>query len=193
MTPEIRKIVQHAEEVHIEGGRIGERPVTAVAMAAVLTNPWRGKGFVEDLRPVILAVAPVLGEALVSRLVSFMPAARIEAYGKAALVGVNGEVEHGSALIHTLRFGNLFRDAVGGTSYLEFTNSRGSAGANLAIPMTHKSESGKRSHFITLDLVIGDAPGPDEIVIAIAAADGGRLHPRIGDRFQDMKEMGLSA
>mgnify|MGYP001065047947 FL=1 len=114
---------------------------------------------------------------------------RIESYGKTAAVGTSGEIEHASALIHTLRFGNVFRDAVGGTTYLEFCNTRNAPGALLSLPMMHKSENGRRSHFITANFQIADGPAADEIVVAIGAADGGRIHPRIADRFQDMAEM----
>ncbi|WP_137387606.1 amino acid synthesis family protein [Rhodoligotrophos defluvii] len=189
MKPEIRKIVCQTEETFIEGGKAGARPITMAVAAAVLRNPWAGRGFVEDLRPEILALAPVLGEDLVSRLLKRLPADQIEAYGKAAVVGTNGEIEHGSALIHTLRFGNLFRNAVGGTTYLSFTNTRAAAGVLVSLPMTHKTVTGTRSHFITATFSIADAPAPDEVLIAIGASDGGRMHPRIGDRFQDMKEM----
>ncbi|MDR6288971.1 MULTISPECIES: amino acid synthesis family protein [Inquilinus] len=192
MTLEIRKIAAHTEQIFIEGGKRGARPVTSVIVAAVLANPWAGRGFVEDLRPEVLAIAPPLAEALVARLLELMPADRIEAYGKAAIVGTGGEVEHASALIHTLRFGNVFRNAVGGTAYLSFTNTRGPAGVTVSVPMIHKTETGKRSHFITAEFAVTDAPGPDEVLVAIGAADGGRLHPRIADRFQDMREMGLA-
>ncbi|MBW8724263.1 MAG: amino acid synthesis family protein [Inquilinus limosus] len=192
MMSEIRKIAAHTEQTFIEGGKAGDRPVTMAVVAAVLRNPWAGRGFVEDLRPEVLSLAPPLAEALVARLLALIPADRIEAYGKAAVVGLNGEVERASALIHTLRFGNVFRDAVGGTTYLNFSNIRGPAGVTVTVPMTHKSITGAWSHFITADLTITDAPGPDEVLVAIGAADGGRLHPRIADRFQDMKEMGLA-
>ncbi|WP_438394290.1 amino acid synthesis family protein [Caballeronia sp. DA-9] len=185
----LRKIATFIEETHIEGGRAAERPITTVVVAAIVRNPWAGKGFVEDLRPEILRLAPVLGREMTQRLVAIMPAERVEAYGKAATVGVNGEIEHGSALIHTLRFGNMYREAVNGTAFLSFTNTRSGPGALMSVPMIHKSETGKRSHFITATFQIADAPGPDEILIAIGAADGGRAHPRIADRFQDMAEM----
>lgn len=191
MKPEIRKIACFTEEVFIEGGKTAERPVTMGVAAAVLKNPWAGRGFVEDLRPEILALAPGLAEELVSRLLKLVPAEKVEAYGKAAVVGTNGEIEHGSALIHTLRFGNHFREAAGGTTYLSFTNTRAPAGVLVSLPMTHKTVTGTRSHFITMNFTIADAPAPDEILIAIGVSDGGRIHPRIGDRFQDMKEMGL--
>ena len=185
----VRKIVSFVEETMIEGGKEAERPVTMVVVAAVLRNPWAGQGFVENLRPEILRIAPDLGAALTRRITQILPAERIEAYGKAAAVGVNGEIEHASALIHTLRFGNLYREAAQGTTFLSFTNTRSGPGALLALPMIHKSEVGKRSHFITMNFQVPDAPGPDEVLVAIGASDGGRVHPRLADRFQDMAEM----
>ncbi|MDR6475091.1 hypothetical protein J2778_002585 [Paraburkholderia graminis] len=185
----LRKIATFVEETFVEGCKATERPITTVIVAAVLRNPWAGQGFVDNLRPEILRLAPVLGTEMTHRLVAVMPAARVEAYGKAATVGVNGEIEHGSALIHTLRFGNMFREAVSGTAFLSFTNTRVGPGALLSVPMIHKSETGKRSHFLTATFQMADAPGPDEILIAIGASDGGRAHPRIADRFQDMAEM----
>ena len=193
MALDLRKVVTHTEEVHIEGGRAADPPLRLLGIAAVLTNPWAGQGFVEDLRPTILEVAPRLGEILVPRLVDLAGGAdAVEGYGKAAMVGTSGEVEHGSALIHTLRFGNVFREAVGGTAYLSFTNTRGGPGATLSIPMMHKVDPGWRSHYLTLEMTVADAPAPDEIVVAIGASVGGRPHHRIGNRFSDMEEMGLA-
>ncbi len=193
MAFDLRKVVIHTEEVHIEGGRPADPPLRLLGIAAVLTNPWAGRGFVEDLRPTILEVAPRLGEVLVPRLVDLAGGAdAVEGYGKAAMVGTSGEVEHGSALIHTLRFGNVFREAVGGTAYLSFTNTRGGPGATLSIPMMHKVDPGWRSHYLTLEIAVADAPAPDEIVVAIGASVGGRPHHRIGNRYSDMEEMGLA-
>ena len=194
MALELRKLVTHTEEVHIEGGRTADPPLRLFGVAGVITNPWAGQGFVDDLRPTILEAAPDLGGILVPRLVEMAGGGdAIEAYGKAAMVGTSGEIEHGSALIHTLRFGNVFRDAVGGTSYLSFTNSRGGPGATISIPMMHKSDPGWRSHYLTLEMTVADAPSPDEIVVAIGASVGGRPHHRIGNRYSDMEEMGLTA
>ena len=194
MALELRKLVTHTEEVHIEGGRTADPPLRLFGVAGVITNPWVGQGFVDDLRPTILEAAPDLGGILVPRLVEMAGGGdAIEAYGKAAMVGTSGEIEHGSALIHTLRFGNVFRDAVGGTSYLSFTNSRGGPGATISIPMMHKSDPGWRSHYLTLEMTVADAPAPDEIVVAIGASVGGRPHHRIGNRYSDMEEMGLTA
>ncbi len=194
MALELRKLVTHTEDVHIEGRRTADPPLRLFGVAGVITNPWVGQGFVDDLRPTILEVAPHLGGILVPRLVDIAGGGdAIEAYGKAAMVGTSGEIEHGSALIHTLRFGNVFRDAVGGTSYLSFTNSRGGPGATISIPMMHKADPGWRSHYLTLEMMVADAPAPDEIVVAIGASVGGRPHHRIGNRYSDMEEMGLTA
>jgi hypothetical protein len=186
----IRKTVKYTETTFIEGGRQSATPVLMVAAAAVIANPWAGKGFVEDLRPVILEAAPGLAEVLVPMLLDELGGApKLEAYGKAAVVGLAGEIEHASGFIHTLRFGNRFREAVGGTSYLSFTNKRGPAGCSIQIPMMHKTDEGFRSHYLTLEFAIADAPLPDEIVVALAGAASGRAHPRIGNRYLDMEEM----
>ncbi len=185
---QIRKYVQYVEDIEFEG-KAGD-PVRMAAVAAVLTNPWAGRGFVENLRPEILEIAPVLGKELVGRLLDLCGGGdRVEAYGKAAVVGTSGEVEHASALIHTLRFGNMFRNAVGGTAYLSFTNVRGGPAAPIVIPMMHKLDEGLRSHYLTLSFTISDAPAADEIVVAIGASTGGRLHPRIGNRYIDLEEI----
>ena len=115
---------------------------------------------------------------------------KVEGYGKSAIVGLDGEVEHASALIHTLRFGNHFREAVGAKSYLAFTNTRGPANASLQIPLMDKNDGGRRSHYLTIQLSVADAPASDEIVIALGASIGGRPHHRIGDRYQDLEELG---
>lgn len=186
----IRKTVKYTETTFIEGGRQSATSVLMVAAAAVIANPWAGKGFVEDLRPVILEAAPGLAEVLVPMLLDELGGApKLEAYGKAAVVGLAGEIEHASGFIHTLRFGNRFREAVGGTSYLSFTNKRGPAGCSIQIPMMHKTDEGFRSHYLTLEFAIADAPLPDEIVVALAGAASGRAHPRIGNRYLDMEEM----
>jgi hypothetical protein len=186
----IRKTVKFTETTFIEGGMPAATPVLMVAAAAVIANPWAGMGFVEDLRPVILEAAPGLADVLVPMLLDELGGApKLEAYGKAAVVGLAGEIEHDSGFIHTLRFGNRFREAVGGTSYLSFTNKRGPAGSSIKIPMMHKTDEGFRSHYLTIEFAIADAPLPDEIVVSLGGAATGRAHPRIGNRYLDMEEM----
>lgn len=190
MKPEIRKVVSFEEEVYIEGFKEAETPVRMFAVAAVIKNPWAGK-FVENLRPEILAYGPVLGQLLTDKISEIAGGAtNIEAFGKAAVVGMNGEIEHASALIHTLHFGNIFREAVEAKSFLSFTNTRGPANATIMVPMMDKNDGGKRSHYLTLQFNISDAPGPDEVVIVLGGSTGGRPHHRIGDRYQELQELG---
>jgi hypothetical protein len=187
----IRKIAAFIGDSHIEGGKVAEPPLRMVAVAAVLANPWAGKGFVEDLKPEIHRIAPILGDVLTEEILKHTGGGEpIEGYGKAAVVGADGEVEHASALIHTLRFGNRYRKAVGAKSYLSFTNMRGGPGAAIVIPMMHKLDEGKRSHYLTIQFAIPDAPAAGEIIVALGASVGGRPHHRIGDRYQDLKELG---
>ncbi|MCU6600821.1 amino acid synthesis family protein [Peribacillus frigoritolerans] len=189
---DIRKVYTAIEETRIEGGKKVENPIKMITTMAVIKNPWAGRGYVENLKPEIDEYAPQIGELLVAELFKHIDSADdVEAFGKAAVVGVDGEVEHASAFIHTLKFGNKFRDAVKGTSILSFTNKRGGAGSAVLIPMVHKTDESKRSHFITFEASIPDAPRADEIVVAIGASTGGRPHPRTGNRHQDMVEMGL--
>lgn len=187
----LRKIVSYKEETLIEGGREAPVPLQLFAVAAVLKNPWAGRGFVEDLKPEIHAIAPALGELMTARMLEMTGGGdRIEAYGKAAVVGTDGEVEHASALIHTLRFGNHYRRAVNAQSYLAFTNTRGGPDAPIAVPLMDKNDAGRRSHYLTIQFSINDAPAHDEIVVALGASIGGRPHHRIGDRYQDLAELG---
>ena len=186
MRPEIRKIVTYAEDVLIEGFRPADPPWRMFAVAAVVSNPWAGR-FVENLKPEIQAYGPVLGALLTERMIRLAGSgAAIEAYGKAAVVGLDGEIEHASGLIHTLRFGNHYREAVAAKSYLAFTNTRGPANAPIMVPLMDKDDAGRRSHYLTLQFAIPDAPRADEIVVVLGAATGGRPHHRIGDRYQNL-------
>ena len=190
MALEIRKFVDYSEEIHIEGFKEANNPLNIFAVAAVITNPWAGK-YIEDLKPEIHAYAPILGEKLSERILKLAGGPdNIEAYGKAAVVGTEGEIEHGSAFTHTLRFGNFYRNAVGAKSYLVFTNTRAPANGPIMIPLMDKHDPGRRSHYHTIQFAISDSPAANEIVIALGGANGGRPHHRIGDRYQDLKELG---
>ncbi len=191
MTAQIRKTFTLIETVLIEGGRDAPKPLKLIAAAAVLRNPWAGRGFVDDLKPEIHAVAPELGALLTGMILEAAGGAdAVEGYGKAAVVGLNAELEHGNALIHTLRFGNHYRQALGAKTYLAFTNVRGPAGCAVMIPLMDKHDEGRRSHYQTIHFSIPDAPGADEIVVALGASTTGRPHHRIGDRYQDLKDLG---
>ncbi|EJK79043.1 amino acid synthesis family protein [Rhizobium rhizogenes] len=191
MTLQIRKTVLQIETTLIEGGKAAAVPLKLFSALAVVKNPWTGRGFVEDLKPEIHAVAPVLGELLTKMIIEAVGSGEaVEGYGKAAVVGVDGEIEHASALIHTLRFGNHYRQAVGAKSYLAFSNTRGPASAPIMIPLMDKNDEGRRSHYLTIQTSIPDAPAADEIVVALGASVGGRPHHRIGDRYQDLRDLG---
>ena len=191
MPLQIRKTISIVEETHIEGDKEASPPLRQFAVAAVIANPWAGRGFVEDLKPEIHAAAPVLGELLTGMMLALTGSGEaIEGYGKAAVVGLDGEIEHASALIHTLRFGNHYRTAVGARSYLAFTNTRGPANAPITIPLMDKNDEGRRSHYLTVQFQSPDAPAAGEIVVALGASIGGRPHHRIGDRYQDLKDLG---
>lgn len=194
MPAEIRKTLLHVEDTLMEGGKVAGAPLRMIAAVAVIKNPWAGQGFVANLKPGIHACAPGLGRLLTKMILDVAGSGEaVEGYGKSAVAGVNGEIEHASALIHTLRFGNHYREAVGAKSYLSFCNTRGGADAPIMIPLMDKHDAGRRSHYLTIQLSIADAPGADEIVIALGASTGGRPHHRIGDRYQDLKELGHAA
>ncbi|MFC0581993.1 amino acid synthesis family protein [Micrococcoides hystricis] len=174
----VRKIVTHVEDVLIEGGRQVD-PVTRVAfVGAVIPNPWAGQGFVEDLSHGIDSVASDLGALLASRVIEALET-ELEAYGKAAIVGLNGEIEHGSALIHTLKFGDHFRQAAKATTLLPAVEKRSAAGRPFDVPLKHFTDATIRSHHQSIELCFADIPHPDEILIGLAAASHGRPQQRL--------------
>ncbi|MGH1538889.1 MAG: amino acid synthesis family protein [Arenicella sp.] len=188
---EIRRTLLQVQTTQIEGGKAVPTPTKLVAAIAIIKNPWYGRGFVEDLSPEIQAICPTVGKVLVDMILDVTGDA-IEGYGKASVVGMGGEIEHAQAVTHSLWFGNQYRDAVGAKTYLVFTNTRGAAGTPLMIPLMDKHDGGRRSHYQTIHMNVPDAPAEDEIVIALGASVGGHPHHRIGDRYQDMKDMGIS-
>jgi hypothetical protein len=190
----IRKIVVYKEIICVEGDKVVEHPVTLLGVAAVIKNPWFGRGFVEDLAPEQRDGCSELGKIMVKRMLDEAASAGpIEAYGKSAIVGGGGEIEHASAVIHNLRFGNHYRNALAAESFLAFTNKRGGLGTSIQVPIKHLHDGAARSHFITLEFSIPDAPNPDEIIVVLGASTGGRPHARIGDRHLDVEEMAKEA
>ncbi|MGI9513202.1 MAG: amino acid synthesis family protein [Anderseniella sp.] len=191
MNLRIRKLVTFDEDVLYEGEKEASPPLRLIGVAAVVKNPWAGRGYVEDLRPEIKSMGPQLGKLLTDRIIGLAGGGdKIEAYGKACMAGTDCELEHASALIHTLHFGNFYRQAVDAKSYLGFTNTRGPANAQLQIPLMDKNDTGRRSHYLTVQFSIYDAPADDELVVAFGGATGGRPHHRIGDRYQDLEDIG---
>ena len=174
----VRKIVTFVEEIHEEGGRSVSPPARVAVVAAVIENPWAGQGFVEDLAPGIDAHASDLGALLAPAVIEAL-GETAEAYGKGAIVGLDGEVEHGSGLIHTLKFGDHFRNAANATTLLPAVEKRGPAGVTFDIPLKHITDATIRSHHQTVEVRVADAPHPGEIVVALAAAAQGRPQQRL--------------
>jgi len=186
----IRKIVTIVEETFVEGFKEVAGPVRMAASLAVIENPFAGK-YQDDLSLLIRECSTRLANELVPRAKKALEA-EVEGYGKGALVGLDGEIEHGSAIIHTLEWGKPFRDAIGGgKSLLPSAEKRGTAGVPLDVPIKHRIDDHIRSHHQTMEVRIPDAPRADEIIIVAALANSGRAHPRIGDLKAEMKDRGM--
>jgi hypothetical protein len=182
----IRKLVVYRDVVVTEAGQAPERAARRATVAAVVRNPWVGTGPAADLSDAVATLAPVLARTLTDRLIHALGGVdEIEAFGKAAVVGTAGEIEHAGALIHTPYFGNLMREFLEGDSIICFADSRAEAGETLVVPVWHKTHAATRSHYQTISARVPDAPRADEIVVIAAASTGPRPHPRIGDRTTD--------
>lgn len=180
----IRKLVTFTETYFIEGNRKVDPPIMVAAAGAVMLNPLAGLPFTEDLSELVDTVAQPLGTLLGGKVVEML-GGDVEAVGKGVLVGSNGEIEHGSAVIHTLKFGNPYRDAVEGKALLPAAEKRGAVGASLDLALKHKNDHSVRSHHWTFEVRVPDAPAADEMVVFCAGTDGGRPHARIGAGPQD--------
>lgn len=180
----LRKFVSTIEEVPHD--LLGS--ITRASVTAVIANPWLGTGTSHDLAERAEYIAPLLAKLLSDRLLEALGGPeRVEAFGKAAFVGLDGELEHAGALIHTPYFGNLLREALGGTSIICFVDGRAIPGELFRVPMWHKTAAATRSHYQTLELALPDAPHAGEIAVIAAASTGPRPHARIGDRTTDRR------
>jgi hypothetical protein len=174
----IRKFQTFVEHVVAEAGRNSDPPLRKVAAAAVIANPYAGH-YVEDLTPLIEASAALGRELAVLALGALAPY-RAESYGKAAIVGVAGEQEHGNAVL-TTTFANPLRDAIGGgKAWISSFTKRAPAGTAIDIPLASKDALYVRSHYDGMTVALPDAPLPDEIVVLICLANRGRLNARVG-------------
>lgn len=184
--PWLRRTCVYREDVLLENGTAPATPALRATAAAVIRNPWIGTGPEEDLAAHVETIAPVLARELTSRLTAALGGVEaIEAFGKAALVGARGELEHAAALIHTPYFCNLMREFLAGESIICFADVRAEAGETLVVPMWHKIHAATRTHYQTITARVSDAPRADELVIIAAASTGPRPHARIGDRLTD--------
>jgi hypothetical protein len=182
----LRKLVLYRDVVFTEAGEAPAQPARRASVAAVIRNPWVGTGPSADLALEQGRVGPVLARLLTDRLIASLGGVdEIESFGKAAIIGTAGEIEHAGALIHTPYFGNLVREFLQGESIICFADTRAEAGETLVVPLWHKTRASTRSHYQTISARVSDAPRPDEIVVVAAASTGPRPHPRIGDRMTD--------
>jgi hypothetical protein len=180
MDSRIRKLVGVYEDLLVEGGREVETPTRVAGAAAVIENPYAGR-YAEDLSPLFEHYCRRLGVLLSERALAALGGPHVEAYGKGALVGLDGELEHASGIIHNLAFGNPVRDAMAASSLLPSTEKRAAAGATLDVPLKHVEDHTVRSHHLTLEVRIADAPRADELVIALACSSSGRPHARLAE------------
>ena len=176
----IRKIVVTVEDTHIEIGRTISPPTRRAAAVAVIENPFAGV-YQEDLEELMVAgeeLGGLLGAKCVDAL-GIKPE-EAESYGKAAMVGENGELEHAAAILHP-RLGKPLRLAVEkGAALVASSKKMGSMGQPLDVPLGHKDAAYVRSHFDGMEVRINDAPRANEIMVAIAVTDSGRPLPRVG-------------
>lgn len=175
----LRKTFAQIEDVQSSAGAGDDSgPLRRVAVAAVLTNPYAGQGFVEDLSDLIEAsgeIGTMLGTEA-ARLLG----APVESYGKAGMVGTDGEQEHVNAALTSV-FGNAFRDAIGGgEAWITSVTKAATPGAVLDVPLAFKDDVWVRSHYDALEMRIPDAPHPDELVVIAAVANRGRINARVG-------------
>lgn len=178
MALEIRKILTYTEELFIEGGKRAASPLRRTAAVAVCANPCAGR-YHDDLSVLIEGSAEV-GHRIAPMAAALMAPYPIQGYGKAALVGTDGEAEHAEAVLTTV-FGDTMRDAAGGgKAWICHMAKRAFPGATLDIPLAHKDALTIRSHYDTMSISVPDAPMPDEIVLVCCFANRGRLNHRIG-------------
>ena len=176
----IRKIVVSVEETHREMGREIAPPTRKAVATAVIENPFAG-AYVEDLSELMEAGA-ALGGLLGTRCVRALgiEPSEAESYGKAAMVGENGELEHAAAILHP-RLGAPLRAAVEkGAALVPSSKKMGSPGQVLDVPLGHKDAAYVRSHFDGIEVMLNDAPRAGEIMVSVAVTDSGRPLPRVG-------------
>ncbi len=181
----IRKLLTIVEETHTEAGRAVAPPTRKAAAIGVIANPFAGR-YVEDLAPLV-ALGEELGATLGARAVAALgiaPAAT-QSYGKAAIVGEDGELEHAAAILHPKLGAPLRQSVGGGAALIPSAKKRGGPGSAIDVPLGHKDAAFVRSHFDAMEVRVSDAPRRDEIVVVVVVTDSGRPLPRIGGLTAD--------
>ncbi|CAN7153924.1 MULTISPECIES: amino acid synthesis family protein [Acidovorax] len=180
MPAKIRKIIVQTDEVRVEMGRDVQPPVRKALAMAVIENPFAGR-YVENLDELI-AIGEELGGLLGARCVQALGIAPGDAhsYGKAAIVGEAGELEHAAAILHP-KLGAPLRVAVEkGAALVPSSKKMGGLGTAIDVPLGHKDAAYVRSHFDAMEARVADAPRANEIVVAVVVTDSGRPLPRVG-------------
>ena len=180
MKAQIRKIIVQVDEVHIEMGRAISPPTRRALAMAVIHNPLAG-GYTENLDELI-AIGEELGGLLGDKCVKALGIAPGDAqsYGKAAIVGEAGEIEHAAAILHP-KLGAPLRVAVEkGAALVPSSKKRGTLGTAIDVPLGHKDAAFVRSHFDAMEARVSDAPRANEIVVAVVVTDSGRPLARVG-------------
>jgi hypothetical protein len=175
---EVRGWYSFVQEVHHDGKPATGEPLVKAACAVVIRNPFAGQ-YVEDLSR-LTDPSPALATELGRRAAALLGGREVESYGKGGVAGLAGEQEHVVACVTTV-FGNALRDAVGGgRAWISSVTKTASAGTPIDIPLAYKNELFVRSHYDAMSITVPDAPRPDELLICVAVATGGRLHARVG-------------
>jgi hypothetical protein len=180
MPAQIRKLIVQVDETRSEMGHAVEPPLRRALAIAVIANPYAGR-WAESLDELI-AIGEELGGLLGQRCVQALGIApeQAQSYGKAAIVGERGELEHAAAILHP-KLGAPLRAAVEkGAALVPSAKKMGTLGTAIDVPLGHKDAAYVRSHFDAIEARVSDAPRADEIVVAVAVTTGGRPHARIG-------------
>jgi hypothetical protein len=174
----IKRTLTFIDETAEEAGQRTDPPLRKIAVVAILQNPFAGR-FERDLSTLTDASAEI-GRHICGLAVSLLAPYKPESYGKAAVIGMNGEQEHGVAMLTTV-FGNVMREAAGGgKAWISSLTKRSAPGATIDIPLAHKDALYVRSHYDGITITLPDAPGPNEIAIICAYASRGRTNHRVG-------------
>jgi hypothetical protein len=174
----VKRTLCFVDEVTSEAGQHLDPPLRKVAVAAIVDNPFAGR-YEPDLRPLTDASAEI-GQQICRIAMALLSPYKAESYGKAAITGMNGEQEHGVAMLTTV-YGNVMREAVGGgKAWISSLTKRAAPGAAIDIPLAHKDALYVRSHYDGITVMLPDAPRPNEIAIICAFANRGRSNHRVG-------------
>jgi hypothetical protein len=175
---QIKRTLAFVDEVAVEAGQSVSPPLRKVAVVAILDNPFAGK-FESDLSPLTKA-SEEIGRHMSRMAIALLGPHKAESYGKGAIIGMNGEQEHGVAMLTTV-FGNVLREAAGGgKAWISSLTKRAAPGASIDIPLAHKDALYVRSHYDGITITLPDAPLPNEIALICAFANRGRPNHRVG-------------